>query len=75
MLGPEHVGKRVAIRISLSDGAPGRRFTDILGQLVAFDDTTLTIDRDGEQIIVERSHIVAGKPIPPKPTRRPRRKD
>ena len=34
MLGPEYVGRRVAVRIRLDDPEPGRRFTDITGELI-----------------------------------------
>ena len=32
MLGPEHIGRRVAVRIRLANPEPGRRFTDVTGE-------------------------------------------
>ena len=70
MLRNEHVGKRVVIRVRLAGDVPGRRFTDILGELIEVNDAHLVVDRDGETITLDRSTVVAGKPIPPKPPRR-----
>lgn len=47
--------------------------TDILGMLVEFEDTSLVVEReDGERVVVPQAEVVTGKPIPPRPERRPR---
>jgi ribosomal protein S18 acetylase RimI-like enzyme len=69
VLGPEHVGRRVVVRRTLPDGSAG----DLLGELVAWGGGRLTVrTRDGREVVVEESAMLAGKPVPPPPVRRPR---
>lgn len=63
------VGARVMVRHRLPDG----RATDVLGELVRWDDTALAVrDRDDVEHTVARADVLAGKRIPPPPTRRSR---
>jgi len=75
-LGPEHVGQRVVVRRRVRGGRPGGRFTDLLGELLAWDEPD---DEDGRRCRVLTRHgevsvpladVVAGKPVPPPPERR-----
>jgi ribosomal protein S18 acetylase RimI-like enzyme len=65
------VGHRVVVRRRVGVGSHGRDvFTDLLGELVALDDTTLRIRTDdGAEHTIARSEVAAAKPIPPRPTR------
>ena len=71
-LGPHCVGHRVVVRRRL----PGRRgpsggpaLTDVLGVMEAWTDTTASVRReDGTLVEVARTDIVAGKPVPPRPS-------
>jgi len=65
MLGPQDVGFRVVVRrvVGVRDGRP--IFTDILGQLLLFNDTELVVDGKNGQVAVPLEAIVAGKRIPP----------
>jgi N-acetylglutamate synthase len=75
-LGPEHVGRRVVVRRAL----PGERgpsggpaLTDVLGVLEALTDEALLVRRDdGDAVTVDRSRVVAAKPVPPRTPARPR---
>lgn len=69
MLGPEHVGRRVAVRIRLKNAEPGRRFTDITGELIEIGpDLWRVLPASGAVVTIEASAVVAARPIPPKPT-------
>lgn len=62
-----HVGRRVTLRHWIDEDGD-RMHTDVVGELVAADDTTFTVRRrDGEQVVVERAHLVASKLLPPAP--------
>jgi ribosomal protein S18 acetylase RimI-like enzyme len=42
--------------------------TDLLGVLEEWGDSTLTVrTEDGTRVVVDRAHVVAGKPVPPRP--------
>jgi GNAT superfamily N-acetyltransferase len=73
-LGPWCVGVRVVVRHLLpagTDGADGAGATDVLGVLEEWGPTTVTLRReDGSTAVVDRSMIVAGKPVPPRPSPR-----
>ena len=49
---------------------PGGGFGDLLGELLAWDERVVVRDRHGVEHAVERSAVVAGKPVPPAPERR-----
>jgi ribosomal protein S18 acetylase RimI-like enzyme len=69
MLGPEHVGRRVAVRIRLDDPEPGRRFTDITGELIEIGpELWRVLPASGAVVTIEAAAVVAARPIPPKPT-------
>lgn len=69
MLGPEHVGRRVAVRIRLDDPEPGRRFTDITGELIEIGVAQWRVlPASGAVVTIEAAAVVAARPIPPKPT-------
>lgn len=66
----DHVGARVTVRHWVDD--EGRRVpTDVVGVLVAADDTAFTVRRrSGEEVVVDRAVVLASKVLPPPP--RPR---
>lgn len=67
MLGHDDVGARVSVRRRL----PGGGFTDVVGHLVSWRDGVLRVRRaDGEEVDVDESSVVAGRPVPPAPPRR-----
>ena len=67
-LTPDAVGARVVVRRRLPDGAYG----DVLGELEAWSDGLLRIRRrDGSLVEVDETTVVAAKPVPPAPPRRP----
>jgi ribosomal protein S18 acetylase RimI-like enzyme len=69
MLGPEHVGRRVAVRIRLADPEPGRRFTDVTGELIELGPVRWRVlPASGEVVTIDAAAVVAARPIPPKPT-------
>jgi ribosomal protein S18 acetylase RimI-like enzyme len=73
MLGPEHVGRRAAVRIRLQSPEPGRRFTDIIGELIEIGPDFWRILPDnvaqsGAAVTIATDAIVAARAIPPKPT-------
>lgn len=69
MLGPEHVGRRVAVRVRLADPAPGRRFSDVTGELIEIDSERLRVRPEaGTTVTVAIADVVAARPIPPRPT-------
>jgi hypothetical protein len=65
VLGRGDVGHRVVVRhvVDIRDGRP--RFTDVVGDLVAWDEDTLTVATRRGAVTVAISAIVAGKRIPP----------
>ncbi|WP_155829883.1 GNAT family N-acetyltransferase [Glycomyces tenuis] len=69
MLGPEHIGRRVVVRRRLAGAAPGRRFSDVIGELIEIDAARLRVlPPTGTIVTVEAADVVAAKPVGPKPT-------
>jgi ribosomal protein S18 acetylase RimI-like enzyme len=69
MLGPEHVGRRVAVRIRLESPRPGRRFTDVTGELIEIGpEVWRVLPESGAAVTIAASAVVAARAIPPKPT-------
>jgi N-acetylglutamate synthase len=72
-LGPTCVGIRVVVRrLVAGETGPsgGPAMTDVLGVMESWDDTSTTLRRDdGTLVTIERASIVAGKPVPPRPSR------
>ncbi len=64
------IGRRVVVRHRAGerDGRP--QFTDVLGELLRFDDLVVVRTEAGDEVAVPASDIVAGKPVPPRPARR-----
>lgn len=64
------VGRRVVVRhrIGERDGRP--QYTDVLGELLRFDDRVVVRTADGVAVDIAPVDVVAGKPVPPRPTRR-----
>ena len=61
------VGARVVVRRRLPDG----RMSDVLGELSRWDDEAAVVrSRTGDETVVARGDVVAGKRIPPPPVRR-----
>ena len=66
-LGPQDVGARVVLRRRLPEG----RLSDLLGVLQRWDDEAAVVrSRTGDETVVARADVVAGKRIPPAPPRR-----
>ena len=65
--GPADVGLRVVVRRRLDDG----RYTDLLGELLHWDEQEVRVrDRHGQEHTVRTSDVVAAKRVPPPPTPR-----
>ncbi|MGX1674184.1 GNAT family N-acetyltransferase [Streptomyces sp. NPDC055400] len=65
------VGKRVSVRRLTEVGSPGAKFTDTVGVLTSWNDGVLLITkRDGGQVRIPESSLVAGKVVPAAPARR-----
>lgn len=65
-VGPEHVGTRVVLRRR----APGGRYVDLLGELVSWGDGVARVRTRAGEASVPLDQVIAGKPVPPPPTRR-----
>ena len=74
-LSPDDVGRRVVVRRRLPAAAPGEPpLGDVLGDLVSWDGGVLVVQtRDGRHVPIAEDTVVAAKPVPPPPARRPRR--
>ena len=67
-VGPEHVGSRVVLRRR----APGGRYVDLLGELLSWGDGVARVRTRAGEASVPLDQVIAGKPVPPPPTRRGR---
>jgi N-acetylglutamate synthase len=71
-LGPDCVGLRVVVRRVLpgeTGPSGGPRMTDVLGVMEDWSGGATTVRReDGDRVRIEVADIVAGKPVPPKPS-------
>ncbi|MFI0722387.1 GNAT family N-acetyltransferase [Streptomyces sp. NPDC021224] len=68
---PADVGKRVSVRqlTEIVDGHP--TFTDTVGVLASWNEGVVNITRrDGMEVLIAESALVAGKVVPPAPPRR-----
>jgi hypothetical protein len=68
---PADVGKRVSVRrvVEIADGRPV--FSDTVGVLTSWTEGVLMITRrDGLAVHIAETSVVAGKIVPPAPTRR-----
>jgi hypothetical protein len=66
-VGPGDVGVRVSLRRRLPEGGHG----DVLGVVLAWDDTSVSVrKKDGAVVVVPSSDVVAAKRVPPPPERR-----
>ncbi len=73
-IGPGDVGARVSVRARLEDGTHGA--TDTLGILRAWEDGVLLVERrDGSVARIREADLLAARPVPPAPPRRPARGD
>ena len=71
-VGPEAVGKRVMLRYRLPEGG----YTDVLGILTVWTESTAEVRRADDALVqVSRADIVAGKPVPAPPPRRSGRRN
>ncbi|HEV2089221.1 MAG TPA: GNAT family N-acetyltransferase [Cryptosporangiaceae bacterium] len=68
-----HIGRRVVVRHRAGERGGRPLFSDLLGELLRFDDLVVVRTAAGEEVTVPASDIVAGKPVPPRPARRPAR--
>lgn len=64
--GPGDVGQRVVVRRRLPDG----RCSDVLGELLRWDDEVVVRDRHGAEQSAARIDVVAAKRVPAAPSRR-----
>lgn len=74
-LGPHVVGQRVVVRRLLPERGPtgGPAFTDVLGVCTAWGDGVCVVQpASGPSVSIPVSHIVSGKPVPPRPSVRHR---
>ena len=62
------VGSRVMVRRALADGR--RRYGDVIGELLAWTGDALEIATRSGTVVVPLDTVVAGKRVPPAPTRR-----
>jgi ribosome maturation factor RimP len=60
------LGTRIVVRFRIEGG-----FTDALGDLVARDETTCTVDTRRGAVVVPFDAIALAKLVPPPPVRRP----
>lgn len=64
---PDDVGARVSLRRRDAEGG----YTDVLGELESWTDGWLSVRRrDGDVVTVAEATLVAGKVVPPPPSRR-----
>jgi hypothetical protein len=69
-IGPADVGSRVVVRWRRPTADGGEEIADVLGALEAADAEALAVRRDsGEVVTIPLNRALAGKPVPPKPTR------
>lgn len=69
-IGPADVGSRVVVRWRRPAADGGDEVADVLGTLEAADTEALTVRKDsGEVVTIPLNRALAGKPVPPKPTR------
>jgi hypothetical protein len=59
------LGTRVVVRYRIEGG-----FTDALGNLVARDETTCTVETRRGPVVVAFDAVALAKPVPPPPTRK-----
>lgn len=75
-LTPADVGRRVVVRRVLAgERGPsgGTVMSDVLGVLERFDEQQVAVRReDGTRVAFARPELVTGKPVPPRPSPRPR---
>ena len=71
-LGPHCVGQRVVVRrVVRGEQGPsgGPALTDVLGVMESWTDSATTVRReDGTLVEVARADLIAGKPVPPRPS-------
>lgn len=71
-ISPADVGARVSVRARLEGGAHGA--TDTLGILRSWEDGVLLVERsDGSVTRIREDDLLAARPVPPAPPRRPPR--
>jgi len=72
VLGPSDVGKRVVVRhvVGFREGRP--IMTDVLGELLAYGETQLTVRTRRGEVTVPTKSVVAAKRVPPPPPPRNR---
>lgn len=65
-VGPQHVGQRVVLRRAVAGG----RYVDVLGDLLSWADGVARVRTRAGEATVPIGQVIAGKPVPPPPTRR-----
>lgn len=65
-VGPENVGQRVVLRRAVAGG----RYVDVLGDLLSWADGVVRVRTRTGESAVPITQVIAGKPVPPPPTRR-----
>jgi ribosomal protein S18 acetylase RimI-like enzyme len=65
------LGHRVVIRRRVGVTGAGRPLlTDLLGELIDLDETTLRVRADdGREVLIDLADVTAAKPVPPRPVR------
>jgi hypothetical protein len=70
-LGEADVGRRVVIRWRRPSSGGGDEMADVIGTLEAADDVAFTVrTASGDAVVISRDRALAGKPVPPPPSRR-----
>lgn len=72
MLGPSDVGQRVVVRHVVGVRAGRPIMTDVLGELLAYGETQLTVRTRRGEVTVPTENVVAAKRVPPPPEPRTR---
>jgi len=72
VLGPSDVGKRVVVRHVVGTRAGRPIMTDVLGELISYGETQLTVRTRRGEVTLPTANIVAAKRVPPPPAPRTR---
>lgn len=69
-LNAQDVGSRIVLRRTAGERDGRQLFTDVLGELVSWDDVVVVRRADGVEVSVPRHEVTAAKRVPARPRRR-----
>jgi N-acetylglutamate synthase len=69
VLGASDVGHRVVVRHVVGSRAGRPIMTDVLGELISYGETQLTVRTRRGEVTVPTQNVVAAKRVPPPPRR------